>query len=103
MYRQVGDTWDVDSAGALRRGFLIRMLVLPNNLAGIEANIRWIATELSPRIAISLLAQYRPAHRVLRSNDLSELRRGISNHEWQRAADAVRRHMTGDRHYLQWG
>lgn len=103
MYRQVGDDWEVGPDGALRRGILIRMLVLPENLAGIEANIEWIATELSPSIAISLLAQYRPANRVLLGGDFSDLRRGIEPAEWRRAAEALRRYMEGDHHHLQWG
>jgi putative pyruvate formate lyase activating enzyme len=103
MYRQVGDDWDIGPGGALRRGILIRMLVLPDNLAGIEENIEWVSRELSPRIAISLLAQYRPAHRVVRTDELPELGRGITTDEWRRAADALRRHMEGDRHHLQWG
>jgi putative pyruvate formate lyase activating enzyme len=103
MYRQVGDVWDTDAAGALQRGMLIRMLVLPDNLAGIEDNLRWISTELSPRLAVSLLAQYHPAHRVVSTAKFPELERRITTDEWRRAADAVRRHMDGDRHHLQWG
>ena len=103
MHRQIGDDWNVGPDGALQRGILIRMLVLPENLAGIETSLEWIARELSPRTAISLLAQYRPAHRALRSNEVPELQRGITTEEWRRAADAVRRHMEGDRHHLQWG
>ena len=102
MFRQVGTTWEMGPDGALRRGILIRMLVLPENLAGIEANLDWIATELSPEIAVSLLAQYRPSHRVLGSNEFLDLDRRITAAEWRQAADALRRHMTGDRHFLQW-
>jgi putative pyruvate formate lyase activating enzyme len=103
MFRQVGDVWDLDPAGALLRGILVRMLVLPDNLAGIEASLEWIATELSPTIAISLLAQYRPAHRAHRLRDDPALDRSITTDEWRSAADALRRHMTGDRHHLQSG
>ena len=103
MYRQTGDAWDLGPGGALARGILIRMLVLPENLAGIEANLQWIAAELSPKLAISLLAQYRPAHQVLATDDFPDLRRGIELAEWKTAAEALRRHMTGDRHQLQWG
>ena len=75
---QVGTDWELGPDGALRRGILIRMLVLPDNLAGIEANLEWIAGELSPEIAVSLLAQYRPAHRVVRSSEFSDLDRRIT-------------------------
>jgi len=103
MFRQVGDTWEVGPDGALTRGILIRMLVLPEGLAGVEENLAWIATNLSPRIAVSLLAQYRPANRVVRTDDFLDLNRGITTDEWRHAADALRRHMEGDRHHLQWG
>jgi putative pyruvate formate lyase activating enzyme len=103
MFRQTGDAWDLGPDGTLNRGILIRMLVLPDNLAGIEANLEWIATGLSPTIAISLLAQYRPANRVVLSDDFLDLRRGIEAAEWRRAAEALKRHMKGDRHHLQWG
>ena len=79
------------------------MLVLPENLAGIEDNLEWIATELSPKIAISLLAQYRPANKVGWNDDFAEIARGITREEWNEAAAAVRRHLEGDRHHLQWG
>src|SRR5215216_918298 len=57
MFRQMGDELVFDENGLLKRGLLIRLLVLPNDLAGIEENLRWIKTELSPKVAISLMAQ----------------------------------------------
>jgi len=101
MYRQVGDAWELGPEDELRRGLLVRMLVLPENLAGIEENLGWIARNLSPRVAISLLAQYRPAHRVPRSSELSDLNRPITRDEWHEAVDALELHMKGDRHQVQ--
>jgi len=101
MYRQVGDTWELGPEGELRRGLLVRMLVLPEGLAGIEENLEWIARNLSPRVTISLLAQYRPAHRVPGSADLHDLDRRISREEWRRAAAALTEHMEGNRHHVQ--
>jgi putative pyruvate formate lyase activating enzyme len=103
MYRQVGDAWELGADGTLRRGLLIRMLVLPDNLAGIDDSLAWAARELSPRVAVSLLAQYRPAHRVLHTRAFPELARGITAAEWRQAVDSLRRHMEGERHHLQWG
>jgi putative pyruvate formate lyase activating enzyme len=101
MYRQVGDTWDLGPAGELRRGLLVRMLVLPEGLAGIEENLAWIAHSLAPTVTISLLAQYRPAHRVPRSSDFADLDRGINRDEWRRVVSALETHMEGDRHHVQ--
>jgi putative pyruvate formate lyase activating enzyme len=101
MYRQVGDSWQLGPEGEIRRGLLVRMLVLPENLAGIGRNIEWIARELSPRVAISLLAQYRPAHLVCRSSSFPDLERPISREEWAEAVQALERLMEGDRHHIQ--
>jgi putative pyruvate formate lyase activating enzyme len=101
MYRQVEDSWQLGPEGEIQRGLLVRMLVLPENLAGIDQNICWIARNLSPKVAISLLAQYRPAHRVPRSPSLADLDRPISCEEWADAVQALERHMEGDRHHVQ--
>ena len=101
MYRQIGETWQLGPDSALERGLLIRMLVLPNSLAGVEDSLQWVAAHLSPRVAISLLAQYRPAHRVARTHDYPELARRISGDEWRSAVEALLRHMEGHRHHVQ--
>src|ERR1043165_8684662 len=46
MHRQMGDELVFDEKGLLKRGLLIRLLVLPNDIAGIEENLRWIRDEL---------------------------------------------------------
>jgi putative pyruvate formate lyase activating enzyme len=101
MYRQIGDAWELTPDGALHRGILIRMLVLPSHLAGISASLKWVSENMSPNIAISLLAQYRPAHKVGRSHDFPELARRISGDEWRMAVEALQAYMKGDRHHVQ--
>jgi putative pyruvate formate lyase activating enzyme len=64
MYRQVGDTLVYDENGLLKRGLIIRLLVLPNDIAGIYDSLRWIRRELSPKVAVSLMAQYFPTNKV---------------------------------------
>ena len=101
IYGQVGDTWELGPEGELRRGLLVRMLVLPEGSAGIEENLAWIANNLAPTVTISLLAQYRPAHRVPGTPELADLDRGISREEWRRAVAALEQHLEGDRHHVQ--
>lgn len=103
MFRQVGDRWEIGPEGELRRGLLVRLLVLPEGLAGIEENLEWISRNLSPRVTISLLAQYHPAHRVRGSTSLHDLDRRISSLEWRRAVAALTENMESDRHYVQGG
>jgi putative pyruvate formate lyase activating enzyme len=64
MYRQMGDALEYDDSGLLKRGLIIRLLVLPNDIAGIRGSLRWIRDELSPNVAVSLMAQYFPTNKV---------------------------------------
>jgi putative pyruvate formate lyase activating enzyme len=64
MYRQLGDVAVYDDRGLLRRGLVIRLLVLPNDMAGIRETLEWIRAELSPRVTISLMSQYFVTHKV---------------------------------------
>jgi putative pyruvate formate lyase activating enzyme len=64
MYRQMGDTLEYDENGLLTRGLIIRLLVLPNDNAGIFESLKWIREELSPKVSISLMAQYFPTNKV---------------------------------------
>lgn len=61
MHRQVGDL-RVDSSGIAYRGLLVRHLVLPRNLAGTEAVLRFIAEEISPNTYVNIMDQYHPAY-----------------------------------------
>jgi putative pyruvate formate lyase activating enzyme len=59
MARQVGRL-RVDDEGVAWRGLIVRHLVLPDDLAATGSVLRFIAEELGPDTAISLMAQYRP-------------------------------------------
>jgi len=61
MYRQVGNL-QLDSRGVAFHGLLIRHLILPQNLAGSETIISFVAERLSPQTWINLMGQYHPCH-----------------------------------------
>src|SRR3989441_5782391 len=56
MYRQVGDELVFGADGLVRRGLIIRLLVLPNDIGGGREALEWVKDELSPRVAGSLIA-----------------------------------------------
>ncbi|MGI9106269.1 MAG: radical SAM protein [Pyrinomonadaceae bacterium] len=89
MFRQTGDALVFDDDGSLRRGLVIRLLVLPNDLAGIRESLRWIKDELSPRVAISLMAQYYATNRAATDERYTLLSRRITETEWMRAVSAL--------------
>ena len=82
MHRQMGDSLRFDENGLLRCGLLIRLLVLPNDIAGLEENLRWIRDELGPKTAISLMAQYYATNKAATDDRYILLSRRISEGEW---------------------
>ena len=64
MYRQVGSELVTDERGLVRRGLIIRLLILPNDLAGLRATLEWIRNTLSARVTLSVMSQYYPTHKV---------------------------------------
>jgi putative pyruvate formate lyase activating enzyme len=89
MFRQMGDELIFDENGLLKRGLLIRLLVLPNDIAGIEENLKWIKNELNPTVAISLMAQYYATNKAATDSRYILLSRRISEREWFNAVSLL--------------
>jgi len=89
MHRQMGSSLVFDSDGLLQRGLLIRLLVLPNDIADLEANLRWIRDEVSPKTAISLMAQYYATNKAATDDRYILLSRRISEGEWFEAVSLL--------------
>ena len=89
MYRQTGEELVFGEDGLLKRGLVIRLLVLPNDIAGVRESLEWIRDELSPRVTISLMAQYYPIHQAASNQRFMLLSRRINESEWTRAVSAL--------------
>ncbi len=89
MYRQTGDELVFGADGLLKRGLVIRLLVLPNDLAGVRESLEWIKDALSPRVAVSLMAQYYATNRAATDPRYTLLSRRITETEWLRALSAL--------------
>jgi len=87
MHRQVGDLV-LDELGIARRGVLVRHLVLPDNLAGTDQVMKFLAEELSPNTYVNVMAQYRPCGRAF---DHPSLGRLPTQEEQIEAQEAARR------------
>ncbi len=79
--------FELDGDGLLRRGVLIRHLVLPGQLENTRAVLRWVSETFLPgEVLFSLMAQYTPC------GDLAafpELRRPLTPEEWEQAMDML--------------
>lgn len=63
MHRQVGVA-KPDRDGLVRRGLMIRHLVMPSGVSGTREVIGWIAAQLPKDTYVNLMSQYRPAFRA---------------------------------------
>jgi len=89
MHRQMGSELVYDKDGLLKRGLVIRLLVLPNDIGGVGESLQWIRDELSPGVAVSLMAQYYPTNVAGTNARYALLSRRIRETEWLRAAAAL--------------
>ena len=93
MFRQTGPCV-LDEDGMLRRGVLIRHLVLPGQRENTRAVIRWVDETFAPgEVLFSLMAQYTPCGEL---EEYSELRRTLTAEEWDDALAALEASGIGD-------
>jgi putative pyruvate formate lyase activating enzyme len=89
MYRQTGERLVFGEDGLLKRGLVVRLLVLPNDLAGVRESLEWIRDTLSSRVAVSMMAQYYATNRAATDARYMLLSRRITESEWLRALSAL--------------
>lgn len=87
MHRQVGDL-ECDDDGIAIRGLLVRHLVMPNNLAGSEKVMEFLANEISEKTYINVMDQYRPCGSADKDDFIG---RRLSTEEYRDAVDAARK------------
>lgn len=85
MLRQVG-TPVLDQNGIMRRGLMIRHLVLPGHLENTRRVLTWIADHLPKEVYLSLMAQYTPLHRA---SAFPELNRRLTLEEYEAAVSCA--------------
>jgi putative pyruvate formate lyase activating enzyme len=84
MYRQAGPAV-FGSDGIMKKGLIIRHLVLPGGTADSIAILGWIAANLGVSdIVLSLMSQYIPCHE---SNKYPEINRRLTSLEYNRVLD----------------
>ncbi|MBU2490193.1 MAG: radical SAM protein [Proteobacteria bacterium] len=87
MHRQVGDMVLDPETGLARRGLWVRHLVLPGGAAGTWENLCFLALEVSPRLGLSIMAQYAPLHRA---GLFPEIARPVTAREYEEAVTMAR-------------
>ncbi|UCB56454.1 MAG: radical SAM protein [Candidatus Omnitrophota bacterium] len=81
MNRQVGVA-RAGSDGIMRRGLMIRHLVMPNNVSHTKEVLEWIAENLPKDTYVNLMSQYQPFYKAFEYPDIA---RRLSREEYSQA------------------
>jgi putative pyruvate formate lyase activating enzyme len=98
MHRQVGAA-KTGADNLMRRGLMIRHLVMPNGVGGTRDVIRWIADNLPADTYLNIMSQYTPMYKAF---DYPEISRRITKQEyrdavgWAREAGLINLDIQGD-------
>ena len=79
MYRQVGAP-KLDERGIIKKGLMIRHLVLPNNIENSKKVLKWIKENIDENVYIDIMAQYFPTYKARES---LELERKLTKEEYE--------------------
>ena len=85
MYRQAGNLV-TDGSGIAQSGLIVRHLILPDDVAGSDGSLRWLADNISGEVTVSIMAQYYPCHLASQEPAIA---RKISREEYSRVAETI--------------
>jgi putative pyruvate formate lyase activating enzyme len=88
MHRQVG-VLQVGQRGIALRGLMIRHLILPDNIAGTDKFLKFIAENFPKTTYLNLMAQYKPEYKAF---EYPELSRRIKRSEYAAALRMARKY-----------
>lgn len=70
MYKQVGHQ-EYDENGMIKKGIIIRHLVLPNHIQNSKMVLKWIKENMPKDIVVSIMAQYFPTYKARETKDIN--------------------------------
>jgi len=88
MHRQVGVA-EFTKEGLIKKGLIIRHLVLPNKVSATEEIMKFIAQKLSKETYISLMSQYLPYYKASAN---TKINRRINHDEYEEARQILERY-----------
>ena len=70
MYKQVGSP-EFDDNGMIKKGVIIRHLILPNYLQNTKHILKWIKDNMDDEVYVSIMAQYFPTYKALEDDKIN--------------------------------
>ena len=80
MYRQVG-TPVLDDNGVMKKGLMIRHLILPNEVQNSKKVLKWVKENMDSNVYVSIMAQYFPTYKA---KEIPEIARKITKEEYKK-------------------
>lgn len=80
MYRQVG-TPVLDENGVMKKGLMIRHLILPNEVQNSKKVLKWVKENIDSNVYVSIMAQYFPTYKA---KEIPEIARKITKEEYEK-------------------
>ena len=84
MYRQVGDPVFEEKTGLLRRGMIIRHLLLPGQVGESKRVLRWIHDTFGNHVFVSIMNQYTPMPQIASDPAFQDINRTVTDEEYAR-------------------
>ena len=85
MYEQVGKP-EFDENGIIKKGLIIRHLVLPNYIENSKKVLKWIKDTFKDDILVSIMAQYFPSNKAM---EYSDINRKLTEEEYNEIEEYV--------------
>jgi len=85
MHRQTGSALVIEN-GLVKRGLIVRHLVLPNDIASSKETLLWLRDTLGAAVTVSIMSQYYPVHDA---SGMELLDRVIREREYERVLDLL--------------
>lgn len=85
MYNQVGAP-EFDDNGMIKKGVIIRHLILPNYIQNTKHILKWIKDNMPEDVYVSVMSQYFPSYKAL---DDDKINRKINRKEYKMIEDYI--------------
>ena len=84
MYRQVGDPVFDASTGLMRRGMIVRHLLLPGQVGESKRVLRWLHDTFGDHVYVSIMNQYTPMPQIAADSAFEDINRRVTDEEYER-------------------
>ena len=85
MFRQAGPL-ETDKNAIAKKGVIVRLLILPENTSGTLDTLRFLKSNVSDKIYLSVMSQYWPTYKA---SSFPEIARKISRKEYEEVTSEV--------------